>query len=94
MKSSTLLRVCNASKHMKTTKNNPWAAMDAIVNANPEPTGEEWFTVDQFAERYKLSRAGADGRLRRLMAGGILDRWKGVSGSSSRTNTKWRVKPV
>lgn len=79
---------------MKTTKNNPWAAMDAIVNANPEPMGEEWFTVDQFAERYKLSRQGADGRLRRMMAGGILDRWSGMGTESRRVTTKWRVKPV
>jgi len=76
------------------TQNNPWAAMDAIVNANPEPTGEEWFTVDQFAARYKLSASGAAGRLHRMMTVGILDRWKGVGGSTIRNHTKWRVKPV
>ena len=47
--SASLRRTKINNEHMKPTKNNPWAAMDAIVNANPEPTGEEWFTVEQYA---------------------------------------------
>lgn len=78
---------------MKTTKSNPWAAMDAIVNANPEPMGEEWFTVEQFATRYQCTEASAFSRLSRLHAIGTVDRWAGIGTASRRKTTKWRVKP-
>jgi len=40
-------------------KANPWAEMDALMNSNVEPTGEEWFTTEQFAGRYGLTVAAA-----------------------------------
>jgi len=79
---------------MKPTKNNPWAAMDAIVNANPEPTGAEWFTVEQYAKRYGCTGDAAYGRLCGMHEGGRVDRWTGTSAASRRTTTKWRAKAV
>lgn len=79
---------------MKTTKSNPWAAMDAIVNANPEPMGEEWFTAESVAARYNITFAAAQGRLTRMSAAGKLEAWKGMARENSRTTRKYRVKPV
>jgi hypothetical protein len=77
---------------MKTTKNNPWAAMDAIVNANPEPMGEEWFTADQYADRYGRTRDASFSRLAKWHKDGIVDRWSGLGETSRHTITKWRVR--
>jgi hypothetical protein len=79
---------------MKPSKNNPWAAMDAIVNTNPEPMGDGWFSTQEYVDRYKCTRDSAYGRLLRMKAAGLVDRWSGMGVTNRRTTTKWRVKPV
>ena len=74
------------------TKNNPWAAMDAIVNANPEPTGEEWFTSAAYALRYACTSHSARNRLSQMKEQGIVEQWKGRDKGG--IIAKWRVKPV
>lgn len=67
-----------------------WAEMDKIYNANPEPMGAEWFTIEQFAARYGMSYNGAVCRLREDKQ---LERWKGMAGSPARLKIKYRIKP-
>jgi len=74
------------------TQNNPWAAMDAIVNANPEPTGEEWFTSAAYAQRYGCTSHAARNKLAHMKEQGIIEQWKGKGKTG--TISKWRVKPV
>ncbi len=71
---------------------NPWASLDAIMAVEKEPTGPEWFTTEQFAERYGLSRRCGEDRLRKMLKEGKLDHWRGTSQQSRRTINKWRVK--
>ena len=77
---------------MKIGKNNPWAAMDAIVNANPEPTGEEWFTSAAYALRYACTSHAARNKLAQMKEQGVVEQWKGKGKTG--TISKWRVKPV
>ena len=67
-----------------------WAEMDKIYNANPEPMGEGWFTVEQFALRYGLSRNGAAHRLR---GDNRLESWVGIGGPNKRILRKYRLTP-
>lgn len=76
---------------MKSKPTNPWAALDSIIKREAEPIGEEWFTAQQFAERYRLSIQGAHGKLNRLVSRGILKKWCGVSESSHRSICKYRL---
>lgn len=69
---------------------DPWAAMDALVKQEAEPTGLEWFTVMQFAERYGLSENGAYGKITNYFRAGKLERWKGTGFHCRRTLTKYR----
>ena len=67
-----------------------WAEMDKIYNANPEPMGEGWFTVEQFALRYGLSRNWVATRLR---GDNRLEKWKGMQGHPARVKIKYRIRP-
>jgi hypothetical protein len=71
---------------------DPWAALDAIVKYEAEPTGPEWFTVEQFAERYKISYASAGSKCQRMHRDGKLNLWKGLSTTSRRTINKYSLK--
>ena len=73
----------------KSTPTDPWAALDALVKREEEPTGPEWFTVDQFAERYKTSNCRARVRCEQMYRKGHLKRWQGVSSSSKRMMNKY-----
>lgn len=79
---------------MKIGKNNPWAAMDAIVNANPEPIGDGWFSTQEYIDRYKCTRDSAHNRLCGMKDRGIVEHWTGNGGPKQRVIAKWRVKPV
>lgn len=68
---------------------SPWAKLDAIMKADPEPAGPEWFTVEQFTMRYGGSHGGNHAKLRRDKR---LERWKGTSADTRRTLTKYRLK--
>lgn len=67
-----------------------WAEMDKLYASNPEPMGAEWFTVEQFALRYGLSRSGAAHRLR---GDNRLESWVGHGGPKKRILRKYRIKP-
>ncbi len=78
---------------MKTkTQSNPWAALDALMKTDPEPTGPEWFTTDDFAERYKLTVGGAAQRLKALVTAGKLKKWKGYVRGSGCSAPKCKYK--
>lgn len=77
----------------KSQLTNPWAAIDALMKTDPEPTGPEWFTVEAFATRYGMSIPGAGQKLTRLAVAGTMDRWSGVSSISKRRINKYRLKP-
>jgi len=72
---------------------DPWAAMDALMACDPEPTGPGWFTVAEFADRYKICRRTAHQRLLEMGRKGLLEKWigrrEGVSGGHA---TKWKAK--
>lgn len=73
----------------KSTATDPWAALDAIVKREEEPTGPEWFTVDQFAERYKMSDSRARFRCDQMYRKGQLKRWQGIGSGSKRMMNKY-----
>lgn len=79
---------------MKPSKNNPWAAMDAIVNANPEPTGREWFTSVEYGQRYEFSPDAARHKLTRLKSRGLVEQWTGTAKGHACIISKWRAKAV
>lgn len=58
---------------------DPWAAVDRLLAKEVEPTSPGWFTLYDFAERYKMSRTGAQDKLRRMVEAGTLELWKGRS---------------
>lgn len=68
---------------------DPWAAVDAIVKREIEPTGPEWFTPRQFADRYHVSLNRAHEVCNRLAKEGKLRRWKGTSLTTHKTATKY-----
>lgn len=73
----------------KNTK-DPWAAIDAIVLANKEPMGEEWFTIDQYRARYGGSREGTASKLNRDLR---FEKWRGFCKATQRITRKYRIKP-
>ena len=77
---------------MKTkTQSNPWAALDALMKADPEPTGPEWFTIGQFAVRYDLTHGGAAYRLGRMERAKQVVKWKGRIVGSTGVKCKYRL---
>ena len=75
---------------MKTkTQHNPWAALDALMKADPEPTGPEWFTVYDYTDRYGGSTSGNAAKLKRDTR---FKQWTGISGESRRRTTKYCLK--
>lgn len=74
----------------KTSKaTNPWAALDALMKTDPEPTGPEWFTVVQYTQRYGGSRSG---NAAKLAFDPRLASWKGLVRSTGKITIKYRVK--
>lgn len=77
---------------MSTKKqSNPWAALDALMKTDPEPTGPEWVTAEQFGARYGLSARAAFNKLKGLQSVGKMKRWKGLSLTTRRITTKWSI---
>ncbi len=74
------------SKH---TKDNPWAAIDAIVRANPEPTGPEWFTTKDYVDRYGGSKCQAHAKLSKDSR---FKKWTGTCAATNRVTTKFALK--
>lgn len=68
---------------------NPWAAIDAMVKQDPEPMGPEWFTVGDFAVRYRYSLPQSASRCKAMHLAGKLKRWIGVSANNRRKTTKY-----
>lgn len=76
----------------KTSKpTDPWAALDAIMATEPEPMGAEWFTVLDFANRYKMGRSGAQSRCQKLCNAGLAETWAGVVSATGKFTRKYRV---
>lgn len=75
----------------KSQLTDPWAAIDALVKTDPEPTGPEWFTAAQFGERYGYDAATAHNKLDRLVKLGRLRSWKGLASANRRVTTKYRA---
>lgn len=71
------------------TSIDPWAAIDAIVQREAEPMGPEWFTVEQFADRYKLGAGRAWAVCNGLVKQGKLRHWKGTSLTTRRVTNKY-----
>lgn len=77
---------------MKTkTQSNPWAALDALMKADPEPMGPEWFTIGQFAVRYDLTHCGAAVRLGKMERAKQVVKWKGRIVGSTGVKCKYRL---
>lgn len=70
--------------------NDPWAAMDALLEKEQGPTGPEWFTIQEWAERYQ--RKNAKKFLRNLYNQGKLERWFGSRVNETGRIVKYRVK--
>ena len=73
----------------KSPVTDPWAAIDALVKTDPEPTGPEWFTLKEFSQRYGLSLYGATARLRKLEQAGKVKSWQGTSAANRRLVLKF-----
>ena len=74
-------------------QSDPWAALDAIMATEPEPMGPEWLTLWQLADRFNLSRPGAQHRAEKWLREGRISVWTGKLGQSKRIGNKYRVKP-
>ena len=70
---------------------DPWAALDAIVKREQEPVGPEWFTIDQFSERYQLSNKTSREKCCQLHKEGKLKRWTGFSPAYKRIIVKYSL---
>jgi hypothetical protein len=70
---------------------DPWEKMDVIMGESREPMGPEWITVRQFAQRYAMREQRAMDHLKRLVAGGRAEVWRGTARQTSRTTCKFRV---
>jgi hypothetical protein len=77
----------------KSQLTNPWAAIDALMKTDPEPTSPEWFTIRQFAVRYGLTHGGAAVRLLKMERAKHVISWKGRAAGSSCIKLKYRLKP-
>lgn len=73
---------------MKTKQPNPWAALDAVMKTDPEPTGPDWFTVEEFTLRYGGSTSNNH---KKLLKDKRFTHWKGISARSRRTVTKFKL---
>lgn len=72
---------------------DPWAAMDALMAYEPEPTGPEWFTVQEFVQRYKMVHRTGHARLLDMERRGTVEKWIGHrEGCRGGHVTKWRLK--
>lgn len=78
---------------MKSKSTDPWKRLDSLLKITPEPTDGEWFKVQDFADKYKLSHSTAIIRLRKLVKNNILEEWGGKLTSSKRFGYKYRIKP-
>jgi len=76
---------------MKTTKQSPWSRLDAIMKADPEPTGPGWFTVEECAVRYDMSLSRARASLNAKHRAGVVKRWQGISKTNHRDTTKYCI---
>jgi hypothetical protein len=65
---------------------NPWAAIDAIVKAAPEPTGPGWFSIEEYTERYGGNPAHNMAKLRKDPR---FERW---SDPTNRRPNKYKLK--
>jgi hypothetical protein len=88
---SHLRRKPTPSSGIEIVPGDPWAALDKLYNSNPEPTGPEWFTVQEYAERYGLSINGSASRLNNDKR---LEKWIGMGGPNKRTLAKYRIRPT
>lgn len=79
--------------HTSKVTNDPWAAMDALIQEEQGPTGPEWFTIQAWAERYNKKQTTAKDVLGKMFRAGKLERWNGVPAGYSTRITKYRVKP-
>lgn len=71
---------------------DPWAAMDALMAADTEPQGAEWFTRLDVQRRYNLTRSAAANRILRWERLGKLETWKGYVAALERRADKYRLK--
>lgn len=71
---------------------DPWAKLDALMEQESEPTGDEWFTTDQFAKRYDVAWTTAMRKLKGMTLKGTLEKWSGRRELDGRTVTKYRLK--
>jgi hypothetical protein len=77
------------------TRNNPWAALDAMMKTEPEPTGPGWFTVQDFLNRYGKGRTytWAAQNLRAMHVAGKVEKWVGSSAGRNGKLLKYKIKP-
>jgi len=78
-------------KSKRIESKNPWTALDTMIKAESEPTGEEWFSVHQFSQRYNMSIQGSHNKLNRMVQRGLLEKWYGYSASVHRYTCKYRL---
>ena len=71
---------------------NPWAALDAIMAKEQEPTGPEWFTQDDFEARYGFCCKTAWAKLKGMVKAGTLECWTGRVEALNRKGCKYRFK--
>lgn len=77
-----------ATKHT-----DPWAALDAEIANNVEPTGPEWITVAQYQAKHGKCYAWANHRLNDLHRAGRAEKWTGARKGRPGMITKYRPTP-
>ncbi len=76
------------SRNIDRLAESPWLAIDDLMKKNAEPTGSEWFTIEQFMIRYHLGYAASTDRLKTK----DFEMWRGTSSETKRTILKFRLK--
>lgn len=71
---------------------DPWAAMDALIKYSKRPDGPEWFTRQQFQDRYCMTCSGACSKLRKMVRAGLLEEWTGYIPTIKATGCMYRLK--
>jgi len=70
---------------------NPFSELDKIFNVKSEPQGKEWFTPREYSVHTGMGYSWATDMLRGQVKAKVLECWTGVSKSSHRRITKYRL---
>ena len=73
-------------------KENVWKKMDKLIGYSKPPTGDEWFTVAEFAANYGMHHNAAAKKLSSMRLNGVVEQWRGQVPGFQGKQTRYRIK--